>query len=181
MGVDTHKLVGRESELVRIDAALEALEVGEGACLAVEGEPGIGKSTLLAELRSRAENRGFAVLAGAAAEFEREQPFSVWTDALDAYTSAQNLPSHESWNDALAAELAPVLPSLPGTAAGDGAIPDERYRTHRAVRSLLGLLAEDQPLVVVLDDLHWSDSASLEMLAALVRRELAAPVLLALG
>jgi DNA-binding NarL/FixJ family response regulator len=173
-------LVGRESELARLDATLEALDGGAGGCLAIEGEPGIGKTTLLSELRGRAENRGFAVLAGAAAEFEREQPFSVWIDALDAYAVAQDLPANDAWNDALAAELGPVLPSL-AVSNGRGTIPDERYRTHRAVRSLLGVLSEDRPLVVVLDDLHWSDSASLELLAALVRRELTAPVLLALG
>ena len=60
-------------------------------------------------------------------------------------------------------------------------VADERYRAHRAVRGLLELLAREQPLVVVLDDLHWSDDASIELLAALLRREPDAPVLLALG
>src|SRR3954453_8522249 len=181
MWVEGHKLVGREKELAHLDAALDALDAGEGSFLAIDGEPGIGKTTLLGTLRTRAESRGFAALAGAAAEFEREQPFSVWIDALDAYVVAQDMPSHDAWNDALATELAPVLPSLSRAGGTNGAIPDERYRTHCAVRSLLGLLADDQPLVVVLDDLQWSDGASVELLASLIRRELAAPVLLALG
>src|SRR3954453_4281620 len=161
---------------------MDALDAGTAGCLTVEGEPGIGKSRLLGELRTRASARGFAALTGVAAEYERERPFSVWTDALDPYVVAQDLAAQEVWTDALAAELGAVLPSLaPPSRNGDGAIPDERYRTYRAVRSLLGLLADEQPLVIVLDDLHWSDGASVELLTSVIRRELPAPVLLALG
>ena len=58
---------------------------------------------------------------------------------------------------------------------------DERYRVHRAIRGLLEFLSEEQPLVVVLDDLHWADEASLALLAALLRRPARGPVLLALA
>ena len=136
------QLVGRESELGHLDAALDALDGGSAACLTVEGEPGIGKTRLLGELRARAEQRGHVVLAGVAAEFEREMPFSVWVDALDAYVVSQDLSDHEGWDADLAGELGQVLPSL---RQGDGAsaeIADERYRAHRAVRRLLELLAE---------------------------------------
>src|SRR5204862_2261164 len=61
------------------------------------------------------------------------------------------------------------------------ALQHERYRSHRAVRSLLEELASSQALVLVLDDLHWADSASVELLGALLRRPPAAPVLLALA
>ena len=54
-------------------------------------------------------------------------------------------------------------------------VTDERYRAHRAVRGLLELLSEEQPLVVVLDDLHWADEASLALLAALLRRPARGP------
>ena len=65
-------------------------------CLAIEGEPGIGKTRLLRELRERAEGRGHLVLGGSAAEFERDMPFSVWVDALDAYVASQDL-SRQPW------------------------------------------------------------------------------------
>src|ERR671933_350625 len=75
-----------------------------------------------------------------------------------------------------------LLGALRGRAErGAGALADERYRAHRAVRRLMELIAGEQPLVLVLDDLHWSDGASVELIAALVRRPPAAPVLLALG
>ena len=174
-------LVGRETELEQLDAALDALDDDRPAYITLEGEPGIGKTRLLGELRARAEQRRHVVLAGAAAEFESEIPFSVWVDALDAYVVSQNFAEHESWDEELGAELAQVFPSLKGSNGAAAAIPDERYRAHRAVSRLLCLIADERPLVLVLDDLHWSDGASLELIAALARREPPAPVLLALG
>ena len=67
-------------------------------------------------------------------------------------------------------------------AAGDrSTVADDRYRAHRAVKALLEALAAQHRLVLVLDDLHWSDDASLELIGALLRRGLDRPVLLALA
>ena len=80
------------------------------------------------------------------------------------------------------AELAHVFPSLSALDGGGGAgLQDERYRTHRAVRELLEVLASTQPLVLILDDLHWADSGSIELLGALLRRPPSAAVLLAMA
>ena len=89
---------------------------GEPACLAVEGEPGIGKTRLLAELRRRAERSGAHRAPGAAAEFERDLPYGVWVEALDAFVASQRLTERR------VADLAVALPSLeaehaPATAA----------------------------------------------------------------
>ncbi len=173
-------LVGRETELDHLEAALDVLDSGGSACVTLEGEPGIGKSRMLQELGQRAETRGHVVLSGVAAEFESELPFSVWVDALDAYVVSQSFEEHAAWDEDLAAELGQVLPSMKDR-NGAGAVADERYRAHRAVSRLLGLIADSQPLVLVLDDLHWSDGASIELISALIRREPAASVLLALG
>ncbi len=172
-------IVGRDAELAELDAMLGALTGGASACVAVEGEPGIGKTSLLAELRHRAEERGCLVLTGVAAEFERDLPFSVWTDALDAYVASHAL-DLEPLDVVL--ELGEILPSLrpPGGARGES-VADERYRSHRAIRTLLALLAADRPLVLVLDDLHWGDAASIELIGALLRRGPRAPVLFALA
>jgi hypothetical protein len=81
-------------------------------------------------------------------------------------------------DDDVRTELAHVFPSLTALATGATvALQHERYRSHRAVRALLEQLASTQPLVLVLDDLHWADSASIELLGALLRRPPAAPVL----
>ena len=105
-------MVGRETELGRLEQVLHALDGGEAACLTVEGEPGIGKTRLLAELRGRAEERGHVVLSGAAAEFERDLPFGVFVDALDAYVASQELSDQPCWDADLERELGRVLPSL---------------------------------------------------------------------
>ena len=88
-----------------------SLDARTSACIAVEGEPGIGKTHLLAELRRRAEERGSSSSRGAATEFEREVPFGVWADALDAYVASQELDLDEHWSAELVAELGEILPS----------------------------------------------------------------------
>ena len=79
-------------------------------------------------------------------------------------------------------ELGTVFPSLSRFAAARGAVfPHERYRTHRAVRELLERLTATTPLLLVLDDVHWADSASVELVGALLRRPPDAAVLIALA
>jgi signal transduction histidine kinase/tetratricopeptide (TPR) repeat protein len=175
-------IVGRDVELAELDAMLGALSAEASACVAIEGEPGIGKTTLLSELGHRAEESGCLVLTGAAAEFERGLPFGVWADALDAYVASQALDLRAEWPPDVVFELAEVLPSLRSSSLGRReSVADERYRSHRAVRRLLELLAADRPLVLVLDDLHWSDGASIELISALLRRSPDAPILFALA
>jgi len=174
-------LVGRERELEQIDSTLTGLEEEKTACLAVEGEPGIGKSRLLAELRERAETHGAVVLHGQAAEFERDRPFGVLVEALDPYLRAQLDGGIGDLPDTLRAELGGIFPSLASGKEAGAAIGDERYRGHRAVRVLLEQLAAEKPLVIALDDLHWADGATIELLAALLRRSPEAPVLLVLA
>ena len=79
------QIVGRASELRSIDAALGELERGRPVALELEGEPGIGKTRLLAELGRIADERGCLVLSGSASELEHELPFWVFVDALDEY------------------------------------------------------------------------------------------------
>ena len=175
-------LVGRAETCGVFDDLLAGLERGQSAALALVGEPGIGKTRLLAELAARADARGHLVLGGSASELERDLPFWLFVDALDEYV--QGLPARrlEALDDDVRSELAHVLPSLARfEAPGGDVFQHERYRTHRAVRELLERLTSTTPLVLVLDDLHWADSGSVELLGALLRRPPAAAVLVALG
>ncbi len=81
-------LVGRAEELGAFDQLLVDLESGEPAAIALAGEPGIGKTRLLAELETRADERGHLVLAGSASELERDLPFWVFVDAIEEYVQA---------------------------------------------------------------------------------------------
>jgi ATP/maltotriose-dependent transcriptional regulator MalT len=174
--------VGRTAELSALDRVLADLDQGRSAPILVVGEPGIGKTRLLAELAARADARGHLVLLGSASELERDLPFSVFVDAVDEYVRGLSPNRFAVLEDDVRTELAHIFPSLTPLANGRQlALQHERYRSHRAVRSLLEQLGAAQALVLVLDDLHWADAASIELLGALLRRPPAAPVLLALA
>jgi predicted ATPase len=77
------RLVGRDAELAELDLLLDALGKGENGAVYLIGEPGIGKTSLIAEVLVRADERGYQTLSGRAAEFESDVPFAVFVDALD--------------------------------------------------------------------------------------------------
>jgi predicted ATPase/DNA-binding NarL/FixJ family response regulator len=182
MGLQTDHFVGRAEELGSLDDALAELDDGRSAAILLVGDPGIGKTRLLTELAARGDARGHLVLSGSASELERDLPFSVFVDALDEYVRGLEPKRFSALEDDVRAELGHVLPSLTELASDrQVALQHERYRSHRAVRSLLEQLSATQPMVLVLDDLHWADSASIELLGALLRRPPAARVLLALA
>jgi DNA-binding NarL/FixJ family response regulator len=182
MAQAVEQLVGRTTERGALDRALADLGRGKPGALEFVGEPGIGKTRLLAELGARADTQGQLVLSGSASELERDLPFWVFVDALDEYVQGLEPRRLASLDDDERSELAQVFPSLPasGDAVGAGRT-DERYRTHRAVRRLLEQLAASKPLVLLLDDLHWADSGSIELIGSLLRRRPSAAVLFALA
>jgi len=134
-------LVGRDVELAAVTRAVADVRGGAGAALGVLGVAGIGKTGLLSALAEQADAAGLVVFDGRGAEHERDVPFGVVVDALG--------------------EHAPLTEAT--TAA-------ERFRHHRAVRDLLERLAREHPLALVLDDLHWADEATLELVLHLLRR-----------
>jgi DNA-binding CsgD family transcriptional regulator/tetratricopeptide (TPR) repeat protein len=174
-------LVGRAEELGLLDQVLAEVDQGSAAVIELVGEPGIGKTRLFAEFAVRADTRGRLVLSGSASELERDLPFSVFVDALDEYLRGLDPSRLSRLDEDVRTELAHVFPSLSALAtARDVALQHERYRSHRAVRALFEHLAYTRALVLVLDDFHWADSASIELLGALLRRPPAAAVLIAL-
>jgi predicted ATPase len=176
-----HSLVGRESELKLLDRLLDETCEGSSRFVVVTGEPGIGKTSLLGELLRRAEERGCLVLGGRASEMERELPFGLVVDAFDSYLEALDPQRYERLAADELGELASVFPALRSLRATseEPSTATERFRAHHAVRELIERLAVTQPLVLALDDVHWSDGASLELIGHLVRRRPEAAVLVA--
>ncbi len=175
-------LVGRAEELSSFDRLLTQIDEGDSGAVELLGEPGIGKTRLLAELAARAEGRGHTVLSGCASELEGDLPFWVFVDALDEYLHGLEPRHLEVLDDGVRAELATVFPSL--AALGNGgqvAIQHERYRSHRAVRTLLEQLGQRRPVTLILDDVHWADAASVELLGALRHKPPAAVLLACAG
>lgn len=172
--------IGRHSELATIDAALVALGEGRGLFLELVGEPGIGKTTLLAELLERGDARGFLTLSGRASELEREVPFALVVAALDGYLGSLEAGMLEPLGSDLLSELGQVFPSLSAWRLGaPGTLPVERHRLFRAIVGLLDHLGFYRPVVLALDDLHWADAATIELLGSILRRPATGPVLLA--
>src|SRR5215218_4090512 len=174
-------LVGRTAELERVSAALDAVGKGATRMLVITGEPGIGKSRLLAELAAEAARRGMLTLTGRAAEFEGDLPHGLLIDALDRYLSAVEPRLRRAVGDDSARELAAMFPALAGLAQPGAALATERYRAHRAVVALLDWMGVKGPLALLLDDVQWADPATREVLAALMRRPPRGPVLLVLA
>ena len=177
--VSPSPLIGRAGEREAIYDALERLRAGTGGIVAIEGEPGIGKSRLLAHLAESASAEGCTVLAARASEYEADLPYALWTEALDGDLAELGERRLSRLGLADPGALAAALPAL-APLAGEAAAGD-RHHTHRALRDLLERLAATHPLVLCLDDVHWADPASVDALAALAHRAPDAPVLLALA
>jgi DNA-binding NarL/FixJ family response regulator len=177
--VSTSGFVGRRAELEQFGVALCVLDVGASVgVVQLAGEPGIGKSRLIAEVCGRAEQHNHLVLSGKAAEFEQELPFSVFAVALDDYLASLPPEQFESLSLQDLSQLGAVFPSLAPLAGRDSGLRQGRYETYRAVRAVLELLAAERPLVLALDDLHWADVSSEELLAHLLAHPPRAPILI---
>ncbi|MGW0516144.1 AAA family ATPase [Crossiella sp. NPDC003009] len=165
------QFVGRAAELAELVSIVDGPPAPGFRFVQIAGEPGIGKSRLLAELAAAARDKGQEVLAGRASEFESDRPFGVFADALDDHFAALGPAWYERLGAVAVARCAAVFPAF-GVAAEDVGdhLGAERHVLHRAVRAALEAVVGRAGLVVVLDDLHWADVASLELLDHLVRR-----------
>jgi class 3 adenylate cyclase/tetratricopeptide (TPR) repeat protein len=165
--------VGRAHEMACLEAALVRAEAGEGAVVFVTGEPGIGKTRLVREFGDTAREGGARVLAGGCFEGEGARPYAPFGEALDAYAAEaeraellSDLGAYGSDIGAIAPRFArlPELPELPRLGA-----EEERTRLFYAVAELLLATAKRAPLVLLLDDLHWADGATIALLRYLGR------------
>jgi hypothetical protein len=163
-------LVERDAELARIAGRLGAARRGEGGVLVIEGEAGIGKTSLVRALRERAAAEGMQVMHARGAELESSFAFGVLRQALarpvadlDPPTRAAVLSGHAQHATAL---LDPAAPGATGEAVLQGAY------------WLVANLAERGPLVLVVDDAQWADAPSIAALGFLARRTDQLPVVL---
>ncbi|MCX5362123.1 AAA family ATPase [Streptomyces sp. NBC_00124] len=158
--------VGRRTELERLlDPTRPALSV-------IGGEAGIGKTRLAAEAARRAAADGTAVLWGASHDTAEQAPYGLFVEALEGWLAGRPA-AERARAGAEYPELAALLPSLGqiGPAPGRGGGPEyERERIFAAVSGLLASAAAPGGVLVVLDDVHTADTASLHLLSRLTRR-----------
>lgn len=179
-------MVGRSQELSQLDDSLTKVQRGAGRCVLVSGEAGIGKSRLLAEVRNRAVAMGFTTLAGRCFEQDRSFPYAPLIDMLRPFFARSTVANRLDALGPLAPPLIKVWPELASHISLPPATPPletevEKRRLFEALTGLFLHQAEAGPLLLTVEDLHWSDQSSLEFLLYLVRRMADQPVLLLLS
>ena len=165
-------LIGREKELAAFRTILVDAAAGRGGIAFVSGEPGIGKSAFVREVAQLSSASGYRLMAGAALQWESGLPYGPFLSALRSGFQGDAL------RDAIthvAPDIAPLLPEL-GQAPVASDSPLERHRIGRAFADLLTTLSKQAPLLLILEDLHWVDEASVALLQQLARDLLRAPV-----
>ncbi len=172
--VSRSSLVGRATELDTLVGALTAADAGAGSTVFVVGESGIGKTKLVEALVEHASRRGFATATGRAYPVETGVPYAVFSDALMPLLRGIEPSVLMLLTRGGTAELAQLFPALGNgdrpvsPARGDPA--ELKSRILWNFTQLLSRLATKRPLLLVLENLQWADSASLEMLHFVARQ-----------
>ncbi|MDQ3982633.1 MAG: AAA family ATPase [Actinomycetota bacterium] len=164
--------VGRDDELVRLAEVLSRAETGGVTTALVSGEAGVGKTRLLTELADRAGSRGFRVLLGNCLETGGAGlPF---VPVVDAFRDLGRSPEETAIVER-AVETTPHLARLLPRSeqirpAGESTVDDfSRTELFGGIHSLLVALAENEPVLLLIEDLHWADPSTRDVLSFLVR------------
>lgn len=178
-------LIGRDAELAHFDQALADCQVGQGRVVVVEGEAGIGKSRLLHAWQDQARGHGLVALAGAGQSLEQQTPYRAWREPVQAYfglspgqTPASQVELIQRWAVEHAPHLAERLPllnevldlGLPESTITRGLDPRQRSLSlDTMVAELLELRAAQGPLLLAIEDAHWLDSRSWDLVVQAAR------------
>ena len=147
------ELVGRDHEFGQLHQALQLATRGSGRLILISGEAGIGKTSLTQALTQEAIQAGALVLSGAAYDLSSTPPFGPWLELADRYRPTSKQPESPEW---LSREAI----------ANSGTSSEERFQE---MQSFLINLSAQQPVLLVLEDLHWADENSLDLLRYLAR------------
>ena len=179
----TLPFTGRASELTVLALLRAEADSGRGGVVLLSGDGGVGKTRLLMEDARTAQHDGWQIAIGRAYPLETASPYAAFSDALSPLLSALEpgaLTRLTRGDRAILATLAPALSQTPlSTAMPDGVTStEERLRLHAGILQLLKRLGERAPLLLAIENLHWADSSSIELLHFLGRQLQAHRVLL---
>ncbi len=168
------RLVGRDAELGQLLALLDAAAAGQPVVALVSGDAGVGKTRLVTELADRARAQGFTVLAGHCAELGDAVPYLPLVDALRDATTGPSPGGalRGALLDALAARpvLSRLLPDRNDSQPAGGDLPGlVKQQLFGAVLGLLAELAIASPVLLILEDLHWADQSTRDLVTFLSR------------
>jgi predicted ATPase/DNA-binding CsgD family transcriptional regulator len=166
------QIVGRQQELALVTNHYETAREEHTCVVMITGEPGIGKTCLLDEVARRATQDGAVVLRGNASEAEGMPPFLPFLEALGWYIRVTPDDQLRLEVATVPQVLATLLPELTAYLQTSLPVPPEqmRLRLYEAIGIFLEAISITHPLILIFDDLHWADSASLDLLCYLAHR-----------
>ncbi|HZV72682.1 MAG TPA: AAA family ATPase [Conexibacter sp.] len=173
------ELLERERELAELDALVTEACAGAGRLAVIEAAAGLGKTRLLQVAREGGRGVGMRVLAARATELERDFPFALARQLFEPALAALDEPAREALFQGAAGAARGAL-GMPEDGAAEEEFADAFAVLH-GLYWLTAALAEQQPLLLAVDDAHWSDAASLDFLGFLVPRLEELPLLLVLA
>jgi DNA-binding SARP family transcriptional activator/tetratricopeptide (TPR) repeat protein len=181
--VAARPLFGRAAELRALMAAWAAARAGHGRVVLLTGEAGIGKTRLVTELARRADNAGARIAVGAGVDVGGEAPLAMWQELVPQLAcTVPPPPEHADWP----AELGRLVPDIAARLGRNKPPPPvaspelERLRVFDAVLRLVEWAASGRPVLLVAEDVHRGDPASMQLCAHIGRRLAARPVLFVL-
>jgi len=153
--IDLKQFVGREHEMQRLVRLLESTLEGGPSLVSVVGEAGVGKSTLVRRLANEVRLRAGSLVAGRCSEADAKPPYAPWAEVIAAIHQLGVVPQ-QGWK-----ELSRLVPALgSGTLEPSGS----KYTLFDEIVSYLRAASSARPIVVLLDDMQWSDSATWDVL-----------------
>lgn len=169
------RLIGREGELLWLRERLEEARQDQGELVFLAGEAGVGKSRLLGELIVRGQQAEIRILEGRCSLFEATLPYAPFVEVFRGLVHARTPSEIATMLGPYAPEVTRLLPELtqllphlqPNPPLSP---PGEKSRLFESLYQVLRRVAEEAPLVLALEDVHWADPASLELLHFIARR-----------
>jgi predicted ATPase/DNA-binding CsgD family transcriptional regulator len=173
-------LIGRTSQLEALTRLIEQARSGSGGTALIAGEAGMGKSRLVAEMKSHAAQQSFSILQGNCFESDRALPYAPIIDLLHNFCMDHTDTEISTTFGSGAAEIVKLLPELAARLPELTPTPtlEPEAEKRRLINALVQFFTSRGPLLIVIEDLHWSDDTSLEFLLHLARRISSLPILL---
>ena len=177
----TPRMVGRASQLATLQLLVDHAKRGEGHLVLIGGEAGIGKSRLVAEVKTSVASQGFLLLQGNCFPTDLTYPYAPLLDLLRSLFASPPATPLATELERLARDLFPLLPELvpdQTTALLPLEPEQEKRRLFAVLANFFIHLSASSPLLLIIEDVHWSDSTSLDFLHMLARRTVSQPLLL---
>ena len=162
--------IGREGPLHALVERLDDAVNGSGRVILLGGDAGVGKSRLVRDLKQEASAKKVRIIEGRCTSTESSVPYAPLMNALRFRIAKGEGEAVAEMLGPLRAVLAPIFPQLESSESAEAAAARERQRPFELIFSVLERLAFDEPMLLVLEDVHWADQTSLELLHHLAHR-----------